>query len=225
VCATGILNVWRSEPDQVARAFARLRERFPGRVLLGVGIGHPEATDEYNKPYSAMRTFLDRLDAAPQPVGHDERCLAALGPRMLDLSAERSLGTHPYFVGVDHTLAARERLGAGPLVAPELACVVDEDEVAAEATARRYAASYLRLANYTNNLLRHGFTEQDIAGEGSSRLINEVIPQGSADHIAAMAQRHVDAGADHVCLQTVGVQGIPRAQWTALAEALRLTNG
>ena len=134
----------------------------------------------------------------------------------------RSLGTHPYFVGVAHTRAARETLGPGPLVAPELACVLDEDTARARATARRYAASYLRLSNYTRNLLNHGFTEDDIAGEGSDRLIDEVVPQGDAQALASAARRHLDAGADHVCLQTVGVSGVPREPWTALAQALGL---
>lgn len=220
VAVTGILNVWHSEPDQVARDYAQLADEFPGRVLLGIGIGHPEATSEYTKPYSAMRTFLDGLDAASPPVPREGRCLAALGPRMLDLSAERSLGTHPYFVGVAHTRSARERLGDGPLVAPELACVLDDDRDAARAAARKYAESYLRLSNYTRNLLNHGFTDEDVAGQGSDRLIDEVVPQGDAQTIAAAAQRHIDAGADHVCLQTVGVSGVPRAQWSALAQAL-----
>src|SRR5947209_402572 len=164
VAATGILNVWPSDPAQVARDYAQLDAAFPGRVLLGIGIGHPEATSAYTKPYTTMRRFLDALDAASPRVPRERRCLAALGPRMLRLSAVRSLGTHPYFVGVEHTRAVRATLGQGPLLAPELACVLDEDRARARAAARRYAASYLRLSNYTRNLLNHGFTEQDIAG-------------------------------------------------------------
>jgi probable F420-dependent oxidoreductase len=142
---------------------------------------------------------------------------------MLDLSGERSLGTHPYFVSVDHTRVARERLGPGRLVAPEMACVVDTDVERARAAAREYAKTYLGLSNYTNNLLRSGFTEADIADGGSDRLIDAVIPHGSAEAIAAVAREHMDAGADHVCLQTVGVRGVPVEQWTALAEALGLS--
>ncbi len=222
VAATGITNVWQSDPERVAADYARLHDAYPGRVLVGIGIGHPEATSDYTKPYTAMRRFLDGLDDASPPVPAAARCLAALGPRMLDLSARRSLGTHPYFVGEAHTRAARERLGAGPLVAPELACVLDEDVDSARATARRYAKLYLGLSNYTRNLLNHGFSEADIAGEGSDRLIDEVVPHGSAAEVAAAAQRHLEAGADHVCLQTVGVTGVPREQWTALAGALGL---
>jgi probable F420-dependent oxidoreductase len=212
IIATGIVNVWRYEPIQLAGEHAELTSEYPGRLLLGIGIGHPEATSEYKKPLTKMREFLDGLDAAPQPVLRDERCVAALGPKMLDLSAERSLGTHPYFTC--------ERVGHGKLVAPELACVVDTDTERARATARQYAKLYLGLSNYTNNLLKFGFTEQDIADGGSDRLIDTIVPHGSAEEIASAARAHLDAGADHVCLQTLGVQGVPSREWSALADAL-----
>lgn len=224
VLATGILNVWASEPDQVARDFAELEAGFPGRVLLGIGIGHPEATSQYHRPLAAMQVFLDALDTAEAPVPRTRRCLAALGPKMLELSARRALGAHPYFVGVDHTRAARDRLGATALLAPELACVLDDDVQAARAKARAYAAMYLGLRNYTNNLLNHGFGRQEIADGGSDRLIDAIIPHGSADEIAAAARAHLAAGADHVCLQSVGIAGIPRSEWTALASALGTQN-
>jgi probable F420-dependent oxidoreductase len=220
VAATGILNVWQSDADQVARDFAELDAEFPGRVLLGVGIGHPEAASQYAKPLTTMREFLDGLDAAAAPTPAERRCLAALGPKMLDLSAERTLGAHSYFVPVAHTRAAREQLGNKALLAPEMACVVDENVESGRDRARAYAELYLGLRNYTDNLMRHGFSEQDIADGGSDRLIDAVIPHGSADRIAAAARDHLDAGADHVCLQTPGIQGIPRSQWTALASAL-----
>jgi probable F420-dependent oxidoreductase len=223
VAATGILNVWESDPAQVARNFAELDADFPGRVLLGIGIGHPEATSRYSKPLEAMRAFLDGLDSAADPVPPGRRCLAALGPKMLDLARERSLGAHPYFVAPAHTKAARQRLGDAALLAPEMACVVDDDAQSGRARARTYAEMYLGLRNYTNNLLRHGFDERDIADGGSDRLIDAVVPHGSADRLAAAAREHTDAGADHVCLQTAGVDGIPRAEWTALASALGLT--
>jgi probable F420-dependent oxidoreductase len=146
--------------------------------------------------------------------------MAALRPKMLELSAERSRGAHTYFVPVAHTRAARERLGDGPLLAPELACVVDSDAQTARAAARQYAKLYLGLRNYTSNLLEFGFSEQDIADGGSDRLIDAVVPHGTAEEIAAVVRAHFDAGADHVCLQPVGVSGIPRDQWTALAGAL-----
>jgi probable F420-dependent oxidoreductase len=223
VVATGILNVWASDPVQVAADFAALESEFPGRVLLGIGIGHPEATQEYQKPLAAMRSFLDGLDGAAAPLPRDRRCLAALGPKMLDLCRERSLGSHSYFVPVDHTRSARERLGEGALLAPELACVLDEDDASARATARRYAKLYLGLSNYTRNLLDHGFDADDIAGEGSDRLIDAIVPHGSAAAIALAAGEHLTAGADHVCLQTVGVHGVPQREWAALAGALGIS--
>jgi len=167
-----------------------------------------------------MREFLDGLDTAAPPVPRTRRCLAALGPKMLELSAGRSLGAHTYFAPVDHTRAARELVGETPILAPELACVLDGDVESARATARAYAAMYLGLRNYTNNRLNHGFSAQDIADGGSDRLIDAIIPHGGAAEIAAAACRHLSAGADHVCLQTVGVDGIPRSQWTAIASAL-----
>jgi probable F420-dependent oxidoreductase len=139
---------------------------------------------------------------------------------MLDLSAERSLGTVPYFTPPAHTAFARERLGAGRLVAPELACFVGEDRDAGGAAAREYASLYLGLGNYTSNLLRHGFGGADIEDGGSERLIDAIVPQGSAEKIVAAAREHLDAGGDHVALQPIGVKGIPRAEWTALAEAI-----
>jgi probable F420-dependent oxidoreductase len=222
VAATGILNVWQSDPDKVRRDFAALEADFPGRVLLGIGIGHPEATSEYERPLTAMRRFLDGIDAGGDPIPRERRCLAALAPHMLELAKERSLGTHTYFVSVEHTQAAREQLGRGPLIAPELACVLDEDADSARATARDYARLYLGLTNYTRGLLNHGFSEDDVADGGSDRLIDAIVPHGTAESIASAAQRHCDAGADHVCLQAAGVKGVPRTEWTALAGALGL---
>jgi probable F420-dependent oxidoreductase len=220
--ATGILNVWANEPARVATEHAELTRAFPGRLLLGIGIGHPEATSAYARPLSAMRDFLDGLDRAATPVPRDQRCLAALRPKMLALSAERSRGAHTYFVPVEHTRQARQRLGPAALLAPELACVVDPEPERARATARTYAKLYLGLSNYTSNLVEFGFTGSDIADGGSDRLIDAIIPHGTADVIADAARQHLAAGADHVCLQPVGVSGIPHEQWTALAAALEL---
>jgi len=218
--ATGIVNVWQYEPATLAAERAELAAAFPGRLLLGIGIGHPEATSDYSHPLSTMRRFFDGLDAAATPVPRDERCVAALGPKMLDLCADRSLGTLTYFTPVEHTRFARERVGENALVATELACVLDVDDDRARATAREYAELYLGLRNYTANLLNFGFSEEDLAGGGSDRLIDAIIPHGTAEEIAAVARAHLDAGANHVCLQTVGISGIPREQWTALAAAL-----
>jgi len=220
VVATGIVNVWQNEPARLAAEYAQLSAEFPDRLLVGIGIGHPEATSDYSKPLSTMRAFLDGIDGAPAPIPRDRRCLAALAPKMLALSAERAAGAHTYFVPVDHTRDARGRLGEDALLAPELACVLDSDPGSARATARRYAQLYLALRNYTSSLLRIGLTERDIADGGSDRLIDAVIPHGSAEDVAAVARAHIEAGADHVCVQPLGARGIPRAQWTALASAL-----
>jgi probable F420-dependent oxidoreductase len=220
VAATGILNVWSNDPGETAAADAALRADFPGRFVLGIGIGHPEATSDYRRPLTTMRAFLDGLDASPNPPPIDERCLAALGPKMLDLARERAAGTHLYFVSVEHTRFARERLGSGKLVAPEVACVVDTDVDRARAVARGYARLYLGLRNYTRSLLAFGFAESDLADGGSDRLIDALIPRGSAEQIAEVVRAHLDAGADHVCLQPLGEEGIPRESWTALAKAL-----
>jgi probable F420-dependent oxidoreductase len=218
--ATGILNVWANDHWETAAQDSALRAEFPGRFVLGIGIGHPEATSDYRRPLTAMRAFLDGLDASPTPPPIEERCLAALRPKMLELARERTTGAHTYFVPVEHTRSARERLGAGRLLAPELACVVDTDPARARAVARDYATLYLGLSNYTRNLLDFGFTEEDFADGGSDRLIDAVVPHGSAGQIAEVVRTHLDAGADHVCLQPLGESGIPRESWTALAKVL-----
>ena len=218
--ATGIVNVWQYDPTDLAAEYAELAAAFGDRLLVGIGIGHPEATSDYRRPLSAMRAFLDGLDRAPTSLPPNHRCLAALGPKMLQLAAGRSRGAHTYFVPVDHTSAARRRLGDTALIATELACVIDGDPTSARDTARAYAKRYLALSNYTRNLLKFGFAEPDFADGGSDRLIDAIIPHGTPEHIAAVAAEHLEAGADHVCLQPVGVTGIPRREWTALAEAL-----
>jgi probable F420-dependent oxidoreductase len=139
---------------------------------------------------------------------------------MLDLSAERSLGALTYFVPVEHTRFARERIGNSALLATELACVLETDAERARAKARRYAQLYLGLRNYVSNLLKFGFTNEDVADGGSDTLIDAIVPHGTANEIAAVVRAHLAAGADHVCLQPVGVSGIPREEWTALASAL-----
>ena len=218
--ATGIVNVWQYEPADLAAEYAQLETDFGDRLLVGIGIGHPEATSEYRRPLSTMRTFLDGLDHAPTPLPADHRCLAALRPKMLELAAARSRGALTYFVPVDHTRAARQQLGRSPLIATELACVIDSDPTSAREKARAYAKLYLALGNYTMNLLELGFTEQDLADGGSDRLIDAIIPHGTPEQIGAVAEDHLESGADHVCLQPVGVTGIPRSEWRALARAL-----
>jgi probable F420-dependent oxidoreductase len=220
VVATSIVNVWAYEPAELAAEYAELTRDFPDRLLVGIGIGHPEATSDYSKPLTALREFLDGLDAADPPLPRDRRCLAALRPKALALSAERSLGTLPYFVPVSHTAAVRAQLGPGVLVAPELAYALDDDDERARETAREYARVYLGLSNYTNNLLQYGFSEQDIEGTGSPQLLDAVVPHGSLETIVDVARAHLAAGADHVALQALGEPGIPRRSWSAVAAAL-----
>jgi probable F420-dependent oxidoreductase len=217
VVGTSIVNVWAYDPADLAAEYTALERDFPGRLMVGIGIGHPEATKEYRKPLTTMREFLDAVDGAPQPIPPVRRSLAALGPRMLELSAGRSLGALPYFVPVEHTADARRLLGAGPLLAPEVAMVVETEHERGRRLAREYAATYLRLTNYSSNLLRHGLTEDDVRNGGSDRLIDAVVPHGSAEDLAAVVQAHFDAGADHVAVQTIGESGIPRRGWAELA--------
>ena len=218
--ATGILNVWQHEPADVAAGHAELQRDFGGRFVLGIGIGHPEATQEYTKPLTTMRNYFDGLDAADPPVPRDERLAAALGPKMLDLSAERSLGAHPYFTPVEHTSRARERLGTEPLLAPEVTVVVEPDPETAREKGREFATRYLERSNYRRNLLRLGFDESDLEGGGSDRLIDAVVPHGSAEEVAEAVRAHLDAGADHVCLQPVGHGPAPLDDYRALARVL-----
>lgn len=218
--ATGILNVWQHEPGDVAAQHAELTREFPGRFWLGIGIGHPEATSDYTRPLATMRGFFDGLDAGTPPVLRDERVAAALGPKMLDLAAERSLGAHPYFTTPEHTRFARERMGPDALLAPEQAVVLERDEETGRRLAREYVGRYLRMRNYTSNLLRFEFSERDIADGGSDRLVDAVVPHGSPERIADVVRAHLDAGADHVCVQPLGHGSAPVEDYRALAAAL-----
>jgi probable F420-dependent oxidoreductase len=214
--ATGILNVWQHTPADVAAGFKELNRDFPDRFLLGIGIGHPEATSDYTRPLATMRAFFDGLDGVPR----DRRIAAALGPKMLDLAGERSLGAHTYFVTPEHTRFARERLGADAVIAPELAVVVERDADTGRRIAREYAAGYLRRRNYTSNLRRLGFADDDLADGGSDRLVDAVIPHGEPAAIADAVRAHLDAGADHVCLQPLGHGPHPADDYRALAAAV-----
>jgi len=219
--ASGIVSIWAGAPEDIGGAVAALEDRFPGRFLLGIGTSHGVAVADYARPYSKMVAYLDALDALVVPVPAERRVLAALGPRMLALAALRSAGAHPYFVPVEHTARARAILGAGPLLAPELAVVLETDPARARELARGYASTYLGLPNYTQNLRTFGFGDEDIGGGGSDRLIDAVIPWGDAAAIAAAVRAHHDAGADHVCLQVVGNgQGFPLHQYRELATTL-----
>ena len=204
VVATGIANIWAWEPAAIREAASALARRFPGRFILGLGVSHHTRVTElghsYQRPYSKMARFLDDLDAPDLPV-----VLAALGPKMLELSAQRALGAHPYFTPPAHTGQARALLGAGPLLVPEIAGSLASGD-AGLAAVRAYARHYLQLPNYVNNLRRLGYTEADVAGDGSDRLLAAVTPHG-APELAAGVQAHLDAGADHVVIQPLAPGG------------------
>jgi probable F420-dependent oxidoreductase len=202
--ATGIVNMWASPAAEVADSYHRIASRYPGRFLLGVGIGHPEATREYTSPYQTMVAYLDVLDEHEVPIA--DRVLAALRPKALALAAERTAGTHPYLTTPDHTRTAREQIGAGVLLAPEQTAVIatDADREEARATARGWIGRYLGLRNYVANLRSLGFTEADVADGGSDRLVDALVTQGDAAAVAARLDEHLAAGADHVCLQVLG---------------------
>ncbi|MFI0454098.1 LLM class F420-dependent oxidoreductase [Actinomadura sp. 6N118] len=219
VVATGILNIWQYEAEAVAEGQVALAIDHPGRFLLGLGASHgPLVGDRYRRPYSAMIDYLDRLDAAGAPAS--QRVLAALGPKMLAASRDRSAGAHPYLVNPEHTRQAREVLGQGPLLAPEVKVVLDEDPAQARAAARAHLALYLRLPNYTSNLLRLDFDEADLANGGSDRLVDAVFAWGDVEAVRRRTNEHLDAGADHVALQVITEDrtGLPLAEWRALAE-------
>jgi probable F420-dependent oxidoreductase len=220
--ATGIVNVWKDDAAVIAAAYHRIAARHPDRFLLGIGIGHPEATQEYRQPYATLVSYLDQLDQAGVPK--DARALAALGPRVLALSAARSAGAHPYLTTPEHTRWARQLLGAGPLLAPEQKVVLDTDPERARAIARRAVANpYLRLTNYVGNLRRLGWTDADVANDGSDRLIDALVAQGDAASISRGVTAHLEAGADTVTVQALG--GDPLSTFRALADHLPLARG
>ena len=199
--ATGIVNIWTAAAKPVAESFHRINAAFPGRFVLGVGVGHPEATATYHSPYQTLADYLDVLDADGVPV--DRQVLAALGPRVLRLAAARTGGAHPYLVTPEHTRLAREILGPGKLLAPEQRVVLDADPVRARALGRASVKPYLRLTNYTTNLQRLGFTADDVAGEGSDRLIDALVVSGDDAEIRRRFEEHLAAGADHVAVQLI----------------------
>ncbi len=224
--ASGIVSIWLVSPPELARRAAELWAAHPDRFLLGLGVSHAapvESTGQsYTRPYSRMADFLNELDRQQPPAAAERRVLAALGPRMLALAASRSAGAHPYFVPVEHTARAREALGAGPLLAPEQAVVLETDPARARAIARSHTSFYLQAPNYTNNLRWLGYTDEDLAGEGSGRLVDAVVAWGDVDTIARRVAEHHQAGADHVCLQvlTPTNDAFPRAEYRLLAESL-----
>jgi probable F420-dependent oxidoreductase len=229
VVATGILSVWSYDATDVARMHVRLNEDFGGRFLLGLGISHAPIVDwkqpgRYRKPLTTMRAYLEQLDAADDPVPHDEIVLAALGPKMLQLAADSTGGAHPYFVPPEHTRIARQTIGPSAYLAPEQTVLFETDPARAREIAREFMAVYLPLPNYRNNLNRLGFGDDDLADGGNDRLVDAIVAWGDGDAIAARVQEHFDAGADHVCVQPLdGTTDEPqRGLWRTCAELLGL---
>lgn len=227
IVASGIANIWARDPVAMANGARTLQEAHGDRFLCGLGVSHKPAVQargsSYERPLEYMRGYLDAMDTAPfvGPNRKDPpapRLLAALGPRMLRLAAERSLGAHPYFVPVEHTPIARKALGAEPLLAVEQACTVETDPTKAREIARRHMKRYLELDNYANNLRRLGWGEADIADGGSDRLVDAIVAWGDVGAVKARADAHRDGGADHVCLQVLG-DDVP-GQLRALAKGL-----
>jgi probable F420-dependent oxidoreductase len=231
VIATGIANMWARDATAMANGNRALCEAYPGRFLLGVGVSHAPIVKmrgaSYDKPVESMTRYLDAMDKAPYtgvaPSEPPGRVIAALGPRMLRLSAERALGAHPYFVPIEHTTVARKELGAGPLLAVEQAAVLATDPTVARATARKHMKRYLALDNYANNLKRLGWSDTDLANEGSDALVDAIVAWGDARAIRARVDAHHANGADHVCLQVLRADLAlhPLAEWRALAPAVR----
>jgi len=209
VVASGIANIHARDPMAMANAAKTLGEAYPGRFVLGVGVSHaPSVTRRggtYGRPIETMRAYLDAMAGAPYGAPEPESpvpiVLAALGPRMLELAAERADGAHPYFVPVEHTPFAREHLGPEPFLAVEQMAVLTSDPVEGRRIGRAFAKTYLALPNYANNLRRLGWGDEDLAGDGSDRLIDAVIAWGDVGAIAKRVRAHLDAGADQVCLQ------------------------
>jgi probable F420-dependent oxidoreductase len=220
--ATSIVNMWQDQPEHVARSFARVQRRHPGRFLLGVGAGHREATQRYARPYETLARYVDVLRAGGVP--RDSLVLAALGPKVLGLARDRAAGAIPYLVPPEHTRQARAVLGPGPLLAPEHKVVLDTDPGRARALGRTRVHPHLGLVNYTSNLRRLDWTDADLSGSGSDALIDALVAHGSPAEIAAQLTRHLDAGADHVCLHLITEEGTdPLPGYRALAPALGLS--
>ena len=226
--ATGILNLWMHTAEETAQQHAELTVEHGDRFLVGIGVSHAALIDRtieagaYQRPLARTRAFLDALDAAPVPLSAADRALAALGPKMLALAAARTAGVHPYLVTPEHTNVARQAVGPDALVATEQGVVLDSDPQRARSTARANLTRYFVLPNYTNNWKRLGFTDDDIAGGGSDRLIDALVVWGDEATIAERVQQHRDAGASHVCIQvlTDDPRAMPLEQWRRLAQAL-----
>jgi probable F420-dependent oxidoreductase len=222
--ATSIVNMWKDDARTVATSFARIEANHPGRFLLGVGAGHPEATQEYANPYDTLADYVDVLLGNGVPA--DSLVLAALGPRVLRLAAERTAGAIPYLVTPEHTRRARAILGAGKVLAPEQKAVLETDPQRARAIGRpRVQRPYLGLVNYTSNLRRLGWSEEDLTDGGSDALIDALVAWGTGDEVAAKLNEHLEAGADHVAVQLLADSDDELTDgFRTLAEALGLSS-
>jgi len=229
VAATGIVNIWLNPADELSASYQRLEAKHPDRLLIGLGSSHAPQVEargiKYERPVSRLRRYLDELDTMTEGIPGDSRILAALGPRALSLAAERSLGAHPYLVTPEHTRRARERIGPEAWLAPEQKVVLESDPGKARAIARASLPIYLRLPNYTNNLKRQGFTDEDFVSGGSDRLVDALVAWGGVDAVLDRIAAHREAGASHVSIQVLnsaedGTDGLPREEWRVLGEAL-----
>jgi probable F420-dependent oxidoreductase len=226
--ATGIANIWVNEPAEASQQTTELNAQHDDRFLLGIGVSHQPMVDRirpdaWRSPLGVMTDYLDELDRIRPTVPQTSRVLAALGPKMIELARSRTAGTHPYLVTPDQTAVIRGHIGPGALVAVEQGVVLDPDPSSARSTARAALAMYLALPNYVNSWKRAGFTDDDVADGGSDRLIDALVAHGSPEDVASRLRGHLDAGADHVCLQVLGPPGaLPRGDWRVLASALGL---
>ena len=228
--ATGIASIWARDAMTTSNASLTLNEAYEGRFLLGLGVSHHTLTEwvrkhDYSKPLTTMREYLERMDASmyrgAQPAEKPSRVLAALGPKMLALSAEMADGAHPYFVPVEHTAIAREAIGPDKMLAVEQMVVLESDPDKARTIARKHMKVYLDLPNYANNLIRLGFTAEDVS-EAADKVVDAIVAWGSVDDALARVQAHRDAGANHVCIQVLqeNPADIPLEAWRTLGEAL-----
>ncbi|MDH6283437.1 LLM class F420-dependent oxidoreductase [Prescottella agglutinans] len=221
--ATGIVNIFSAPADEIAKSYHRIESRHPGRFVLGIGVGHPEVPGMgVEKPYDALVRYLDVLDDAGVPK--HRRVLAALGPKVLKLAADRSAGAHPYLTPPEHTRQAREVLGPDALLAPEQKVVLSTDSDAARTIGREAVENpYLHLRNYRRNLERLGFPTAELDNGGSDRLIDALVAHGDPATVAARLTAHLDAGADHVAVQVLPMAGDPLPALRELAAALQIS--
>ena len=229
IVAPGIANIYARDAMSMANGQRALAEQSGGRFLLGIGVSHVPSVEgvrghTYGKPIATMRGYLDAMNAAPygapQPAEKPLTILAALRPRMLALSASHADGAHPYCVTPEHTHKAREILGPGKLLCPEVWVLLETDATTARRTAREALSRYLQLENYVNSWRREGFGDDDFAGGGSDRFLDAMVAWGDEGAIRARIQQHWDAGADHVCIQPVGRQGARQAVDERILEQL-----